>query len=101
MDIFTKPLTQNNFVRFRKLLSVPSFIHTAFVRECGITDIYLSRDNGFFTNGYHLVYGVTSMFVYNVTDMLSEEDKFCARITNLSSIDVEMILGTFIVYVLN
>ena len=50
-----------------------------------------------FTNGYHLDYGVTSLFVYNVTDMLSDKDKLCARITNLSSFEVEVILGTLIV----
>jgi len=50
-----------------------------------------------FTNGYHLDYGVTSLFVYNVTDMLSDKEKLCARITNLSSFEVEVILGTLIV----
>ena len=50
-----------------------------------------------FTNGYHLDYGVTSLFVYNVTDMLSDKDKLCARITTLSSIEVEVILVTLIV----
>jgi hypothetical protein len=54
-----------------------------------------------FTNGYHLDYGVTSLFVYNVIDMLSDKDKLCARITNLSSFEVEVILGALIVYVLN
>ena len=54
-----------------------------------------------FTNGNHLDCGVTSLFVYNVTYMLSDKDKLCARITNLSSIEVEVILGTLIVYVLN
>ena len=54
-----------------------------------------------FTNGYHLNYGVTSLFFYNVTDMLSDKDKLCDRITNLSSIQVEVILGALIVYVLN
>ena len=68
---------------------------------CRITDIYPSRDKGFFTNGYHLVYGVTSLFVYNVTDMLSDEEKLCARITNLSSIEAEVILGTLIANILN
>ena len=50
-----------------------------------------------FTNGYHLGYGVTSLFVYNVADMLSDKDKLCARITNLSSIEVEVILVALIV----
>ena len=50
-----------------------------------------------FTNGYHLDYGVTRLFVYNVTDMLSDKDKLCARITNLSSIEVKVILVTLIV----
>ena len=50
-----------------------------------------------FTNGYHLDYWVTRLFVYNVTDMLSDKDKLCARITNLSSIEVEVILVTLIV----
>ena len=50
-----------------------------------------------FTNGYHLDYGVTRLCVYNVTDMLSDKDKLCARITNLSSIEVEVILVTLIV----
>ena len=50
-----------------------------------------------FSNGYHLVYGVTSLFAYNVKDMLSDKEKLCARITNLFSIEVEVILGTLIV----
>ena len=54
-----------------------------------------------FTNGYHLDYGVTSLFVYNVTDMLSDEDKLCARINNLSSFEAEVILVTLIANILN
>ena len=50
-----------------------------------------------FTNGYHLDYWVTRLFVYNVTDMLSDKDKLCARVTNLSSIEVEVILVALIV----
>ena len=41
------------------------------------------------------------MFVYNVTDMLSDEDTLCARITNLSSIEGEVILVTLIANILN
>ena len=54
-----------------------------------------------FTNRYHLDYGVTSLFVYNVTDMLSDKDKLCARITNLSSFKAEVILVTLIANILN
>ena len=54
-----------------------------------------------FTNGYHLDYGFTSLFVYNVTDMLSDEDNLFARITNLSSIEAEVILVTLIANILN
>ena len=54
-----------------------------------------------FTNGYHLDYGVTSIFVYNVTDMLSDKDKLCARITNLSSFEAEVILVTLTANILN
>ena len=53
-----------------------------------------------FTNGYHLDYGITSLFVYNVTDMLSDKDKLCARITHLSSIKAEVILVTLIANIL-
>ena len=54
-----------------------------------------------FTNEYHLDYGVTSLFYYNVTYMLSDKDKLCARITNLSSIEAEVILVTLIANILN
>ena len=53
-----------------------------------------------FTKGYHLDCGVTSLFVSNVTDMLGDEDKLCARITHLSSIEAEVILVTLIANIL-
>ena len=41
-----KPMTQINVVTQRLQRSFLGFIHTAFVRECRITYIYPSRDNG-------------------------------------------------------
>ena len=45
-NLFYKPLTQINVAKQRLQRRLLSFIHTAFVRECGITYIYPSRDNG-------------------------------------------------------